>query len=544
MIDQRNRTGYLLAILLSFHPLPGAGRPGQESLRQADRNQQRPEESVDYYDKWLEEDVVYIISQDERDVFGKLTTDQERDRFIEQFWWRRDTDPRSAENEYKIEHYRRIQYANDHFHAGIRGWRTDRGRVYILFGPPDRKESHPAGGWYQRKAHEGGGSTSTFPFEIWEYRHIEGVGSDIELEFVDPSASNLYRLTLDPQEKDEFLHVPGMGLTFREMVDPAFKGQKSRDRVLGLRSQGLLEHAEIVERAKDHPFQKQELMLKIANAPAIRYDDLKAMVRTAITYGELPFDVLTGFVRIDADDCLVALTVVLDNSKLAFESWAGRLRSTLQIYGLIRTLTKRVAFEFDDDIRAIYDGSELEGVRDRTAGYQRKVILKPGRYKLDLIIRDTVSGRAGTRTVGIHVPSQPLEKLTTSSVVLSSAIEPTGAEPSEPFVLGPFKISPDPDRIFDRKGPLGFYFEIYNFEVDQSSQQPALEVSYALTPRDGEPASYRAMRSGLGRASDRLYIARLVQLGELEPGRYDLVCKIQDRLKDESIVVREPFEVR
>lgn len=542
-MDQRTKAGLLLGMFLSFHSLPAqGGSPAQEPPPKSDR--QRQEESVDYYKKWLEEDVTYIISSDEREVFRNLTTSQERDRFIEQFWLRRDSNLASTENDYKIEHYRRIQYVNDHFHAGIPGWKTDRGRIYILFGAPDRKESHPAGGWYQRKAYEGGGSTSTFPFEIWEYRHIEGVGSDIELEFVDPSASNLYRLTLDPQEKDEFLHVPGMGLTFREMVDPNFGGRKSPDRVLGRRSQGLLEHAGIVERAKDHPFQKQELMLKIGNAPAIRYGDLREMVRTAITFGELPFDALTSFVRIDADDSLVALTVLLDNSKLAFEPFAGGLRSTLQIYGLIRTLTRRVVFEFDDDIQAHYERAEVEGVRNRTSGYQRKVILKPGRYKLDLIIRDTVSGRAGTRTVAIHVPAQPVDKLSTSSVVISSAIEPTEAEASEPFVLGPFKIRPKAGGVFDRGGSLGFYFEIYNFEVDQSSAAPAVEVSYGLIQRGEEPTAYRAMRTGLGRAFDRLYIARLVQLGELEPGRYDLVCRVLDRLKEESIVVREPFEVR
>ncbi len=543
MKDQQGTGVLLLGMLLSFHSLLAqGGSPAQEPTRKSDRQQKA--ESVDYYRKWLQEDVTYIISSDEREVFRNLTTSEERDRFIEQFWLRRDSDLASAENGFKIEHYRRIQYANDHFHAGIPGWKTDRGRIYILFGPPDRKESHPAGGWYQRKAHEGGGSTSTFPFEIWEYRHIEGVGSDIELEFVDPSASNLYRLTLDPREKDEFLHVPGMGLTFREMVDPNFGGRKSPDRVLGRRSQGLLEHAGIVERAKDHPFQKQELLLKIGNAPAIRYDDLKEMVSTAITFGELPFDALTSFVRIDAHDSLVALTVVLDNSKLAFEPLAGGLRSTLQIYGLIRTLSKRVVLEFDDDIQAHHQRSEVTGIRDRTAGYQRKVILKPGRYKLDLIIRDTVSGRTGTSALAIHVPAQPVENLSTSSVVLSSAIEPTDAEASEPFVLGPFKIRPEAGGVFDRGGSLGFYFEIYNFEVDQSFGVPAVQVSYALTRRGEEPAAYRAMRSGLGWSSDRLYIARLVQLGELEPGRYDLVCKVSDRLKEESIVVREPFEVR
>ncbi len=214
------------------------------------------EDMKGYYRRWLEQDAVYIISDAERAVFLKLTTDEERDRFIEQFWLRRDPDPNTLENEFKEEHYRRLQYANDRFAAGVPGWKTDRGRVYIVFGKPDEIESYPAGGSYERKPHEGGGRTSVYPFEIRRYRYIEGVGDDIELEFVNDAGGNLYRLTMDPQAKDEFLHVPGMGLTHAEMFDPKFEGRKSFDRVHGIRESGLAENQGIsFERAKDNPSQ-------------------------------------------------------------------------------------------------------------------------------------------------------------------------------------------------------------------------------------------------------------------------------------------------
>ena len=137
------------------------------------------------YRKWLNEDVAYIITDEERKAFKRLSTDDEREKFIEQFWLRRDPTPDTEENEYKEEHYRRIAYANERFASGIPGWKTDRGRIYIVYGPPDEIDDHSSGGTYDRPIEEGGGTTSTFPFVDWTYRYIEGVGSNIKIEFVD-----------------------------------------------------------------------------------------------------------------------------------------------------------------------------------------------------------------------------------------------------------------------------------------------------------------------------------------------------------------------
>src|SRR5215472_8421237 len=145
------------------------------------------------YRKWLNEDVAYIISDEERAAFKKLSTDDERETFIENFWLRRDPTPDTEENEFKEEHYRRIAYANERFASGIPGWKTDRGRIYIVYGPPDEKDEHPSGGTYDRPFEEGGGTTSTFPFEKWRYRYIEGMGNNVTLEFVDKSLTGEYR---------------------------------------------------------------------------------------------------------------------------------------------------------------------------------------------------------------------------------------------------------------------------------------------------------------------------------------------------------------
>src|ERR1041384_4010576 len=170
------------------------------------------------YKDWVNNDVRYIITDKEREIFNKLQTDEEREQFIEEFWRRRDPDPDTEENEFKEQYYERIAYANEHYASGIPGWKTDRGRIYIMYGKPDEIESHPAGGPYERETYEGGGETSTYPFERWFYRYIEGVVSGIEIEFVDPTGSGEYRIAMSPEEKDALRYVPGAGLTLREQL--------------------------------------------------------------------------------------------------------------------------------------------------------------------------------------------------------------------------------------------------------------------------------------------------------------------------------------
>src|ERR1700733_6945913 len=170
------------------------------------------------YKKRLNEDVVYIITDEERAAFKRLASDEERESFIESFWLRRDPTPDTEENEFKEEHYRRIAYTNDHYASGIPGWKTDRGRIYIMYGPPDEIEDHSSGGTYERPPEEGGGTTSTYPFQQWRYRWIEGVGTNIIIEFVDPTMSGEFRMTMDPSEKDALLYVPNAGLTMSEQM--------------------------------------------------------------------------------------------------------------------------------------------------------------------------------------------------------------------------------------------------------------------------------------------------------------------------------------
>src|SRR5207302_3733716 len=211
-----------------------ANQPG--SSQQADQKQDNGKKRVSEkqvlkelatpYKKWLSEDVVYIIGDIERRAFLQLQTNEERENFIEEFWQRRSPDPDSVDNPVKEEHYRRIAYANEHFASGVAGWRTDRGRIYIMYGKPDTLESHTQGENYERPLDQGGGETKTYAFEDWTYHYIEGIGENVELEFVDPSGTGEFRLTTDPSEKDALLYVPGAGLTLAEQEGMSSKAAR------------------------------------------------------------------------------------------------------------------------------------------------------------------------------------------------------------------------------------------------------------------------------------------------------------------------------
>src|SRR4030081_123385 len=297
------------------------------------------------YKQWLNEDVIYIISPEERRAFLQLDTNEEREQFIEQFWLRRSSNPDLPDNDFKEEHYRRIAYANEHYASGIPGWRTDRGRMYIMWGPADEVESHPTGGTYDRPMEEGGGSTTTYPWETWRWRYLEGIGENIILEFVDPSGSGEYRLTMDPSEKDALLHVPGAGLSLMESMGMASKTDRFT------RSDGTnLPKTMGGEPASMNEFNGLELYAKVNKPPEVKFKDLEAVVTSRIVRDQVHFTWRTDYLKVTNDTVLVPITVQIPNSQLSFQAKDGIHSGVLNVFGRVSTLTGRVVQTFEDSM--------------------------------------------------------------------------------------------------------------------------------------------------------------------------------------------------
>src|SRR5215467_12632992 len=397
------------------------------------------------YKQWLNEDVVYIISPAERTAFLQYSTNEEREQFIEQFWLRRSSNPDLPDNDFKEEQYRRIAYANEHFASGIPGWRTDRGRIYIIWGPADEVDSHPTGGTYDRPMEEGGGSTSTYPWETWRYRYLEGLGNNVILEFVDPSGSGEYHLTMDPSEKDALTHVPGAGLSLLESMGMASKADRF-SRTDGTHLPTSLGGTP----ASMNEFTRLELYAKVQRPPEVKYKDLEALVTSRMVRDQVKFNYRTDFLKVTNDTVLVPVTVQVPNNQLQFKDKDGVYSAELNIFGRVSTLTGRIVQTFEDPVTRDYPETLYKQSLKQSSIYQKSLPLRPGLYRLDVVIKDVNSGNVGAVNTRLAVPRYEDEKLDASTLILADQIEHVPAKQigTGQFVLGSSKVRPRLDADF------------------------------------------------------------------------------------------------
>jgi GWxTD domain-containing protein len=499
---------------------------------QRDRNV-KPELKKVYKD-WLDKDVTYIITDDERKAFKKLQTDEEREAFIEEFWRRRDPDPDTDENEYREEYYERIAYVNEHFSSGIPGWKTDRGRIWIMYGKPDERETHPMGGPYSRMPWEGGGDTTTYPFERWFYRYIAGVGSGIELEFVDPTGTGEYRLSTNPNDKDALLYVPGAGQTLSEQL-----GLESRaDRIGGFNNSNY-------QREQDNPFTKMITMFELGRPPQIKFSDLaEAVNRGVVEENPLNFEVRIDFFRQSDERVITAVTIQTDNKDLSFVDKGGLQEARINIFGKITAVSGRRVGIFEDPVVTQATTSELTDAKDRKSAYQKAIALQPGTYKVDVIVRDVTSGATGIRHVGFSVPKYDPAKLSTSTLVLATRLQSLSNQPAVgQFVIGNVKVIPNVSGAYKRGQDVGIYMQIYNAGIDQTTLRPSVDVEYVLM-KDGKEIGKQAEDwSGLSDSGQRLTLARLMQTGGLAVGAYEVAVRVRDRVSGQTLSPSAKFTV-
>jgi len=496
-------------------------------------------EMKDVYKKWLENDVAYIITGDEKKAFKLLADDDERENFIENFWRRRDPNPDTEENEFREEYYERIAYANEHFASGIPGWKTDRGRVYIAHGKPDSIESHPSGGSYERPTWEGGGSTTTYPFEIWFYRHLEGVGDGLEIEFVDPTGTGEYRLARDANEKDALRMVPGAGLTTSEQLGLSDKA----DRI----TQAGSANQAYYQREQDTLFRRMEIQAGLMRPPAVKFSDLQGIASGdtgVLDNNPLNFDVRVDFFRQSDDRVITAFTVQAPNKELSFKDSGGLQQATMNIFGRITAVSGKRSGIFEDSVSATATASELADARDRKSVYQKAIALTPGTYKVDVVVRDVESGNKGVKNLGFVVPRYDEKKLSTSSLVLAAKLRSTtDRDIGQAFVIGNAKVIPNLSGVFRRGDEVGIYMQIYNAGVDQTTLRPAVDVTYLLTKDGKELLKTNEDWAGLSDSGQRLTLARLLPTTNMQTGDYEIKILVKDRVGGQTLENKGKFSI-
>ncbi|HKO62890.1 MAG TPA: GWxTD domain-containing protein [Pyrinomonadaceae bacterium] len=526
----------ILSLVLAAFSLPVLAQDPRQSQDPMDKPRNVKPELKKAYKDWLEKDVTYVITDEERRAFKKLQTDLEREKFIEEFWRRRDPDPDTDENEFKEEYYERIAYANEHFASGIPGWKTDRGRIWIMYGKPDERETHPMGGQYDRPSYHGGGSTTTYPFEIWFYRYLPGVGSGIEIEFVDPSGSGEYRIARNPDEKDALMMVPGAGLTLSEQLGLSNKA----DRVAGIGG-GQMHY----QREQDSPFSRLQLLADLSRPPQVKFNDLASAVNTGvIEENPLNFDIRVDFFRQSDERVITAFTIQTENKDLVFQDSGGLQQARINIFGRITSVAGRRAGIFEDPVITTATTEELTTAKDRKSAYQKAVALAPGTYKVDVIVRDVASGATGIRRVGFTVPKYDSQKLSTSTLVLATKLENIGDQPAVgQFVIGQQKVIPNVSGVYRRGAPVGVYMQVYNAGIDQTTLRPSVDVEYVLL-KDGKELGKQAEDwRGMSDAGQRLTLAKLIDTQRLAAGDYELSIRIHDRVSGQALTPSAKFSV-
>lgn len=551
---------YLLAVLaagLGMAPMAfGQGESQEQQQTQPDQNSAKKsakqktksdkelrKELDSQYRKWLDEDVVYIISPEERSAFLHLATNEEREQFIEQFWQRRNPDPDSADNTFKEEHYRRIAYTNEHFSSGIPGWKTDRGRIYIMWGAPDEIESHPSGGSYERPSEEGGGETSTYPFEDWRYRYLEGIGENVMLEFVDPTMSGEFHLTMDPSEKDALLMVPGAGLTQMESMGLASKTSRFNN------TDGTHDAAPLgMAPESANEFSRLDLYAKILQAPPVKFKDLEAVVTSRLVRDQIKFDYRFYFLRITSETVLVPITVQIPTKQLSFQEKQGVDSATVNLFGRISTLSGRIVQTFEDTVKRDVPAALLQQAQSVPSIYQKAVPLSPGLYRLDIVLKDVNNGNVGVVNTRLAVPRFEDDHLSSSSLILADQISPVSSKDIGlgQFVLGDVKVRPKLDAAFGTADGMGVFLQIYNLKVDDKTHKSDASVQYrVMKDKTTEPVlKFDIPKDKLPEHGEELTLENIITLGSLAPGAYKLEVAVTDNLTKQTITPAMDFTVK
>ena len=513
------------------------------------RRQSAKQELSREYKKWLDEDVRWIITDEEVKAFKSLSNDEERDQFIEQFWLRRNPNPDSRDNEYKDEHYARIAYANEHFAAGKPGWMTDRGHIYIAYGKPDSIDSHPSGGNYERPMEEGGGNTSTFPFETWHYRYLSGVGDNIDIEFVDSCMCGDYHATLDRSEKDALKHTPGAGQTLYEQTGQA----KQSDRFSG----GGMEQlgtGPMSAQQQSKQFDRLDTFAKLFAPPPIKYADLDEFLSATSTVLKGPpllFDVRTDYVKLTNDTVLVPVTLQIRNGDITYTSKDGDSTGTVNILGRVSNINHKVIQTFEDTVKVETPTDLLERTKNNVSVYWKALPLPPGRYKVEIALKDVNNpDHLGAWRRSVDVPKYDDDRLASSSLILASSMErvPTTDVGTGNFVIGNTKLTPRvPPTIsapvtFHRAQNLNFWMQVYNLGIGDNRKNDAMiEYQIVDTVSNKQVLSASESAGKVNPNADQVTLEKTMSLASLQPGRYTVTIKVNDGVSKQQIAQSAPF---
>lgn len=442
------------------------------------------------YRDWLDQDVRWIITDDERRTFKKLQNDEERDTFVEQFWLRRDPTPTTIENEFKDEHYRRMMYANEHFGTTVAGWRTDRGRIYVMKGPPDAIKQG------MEKVTDDHGREVEHPLETWHYN-----SDGLDMNFVDTCRCNEYQMTLDRKAKDKLLDLQG------DFPLPLQTFPPSPSRKPGI-----------------------QVIVEAQNTAQPKFKDLEEDLAHKINVNPISFTVTTASFRITDWTDWVVVTIHYRSKDLRWMKDGNAQRAQLHLFGRFITLTQHVAQVFEDEVNLEEPASARA---DKTYSYREAFPRRAGLYRLDVALQDVNADRVGTRSYGISVPSYD-ETSHISSIVLSK----NSGEPIFHAV--------DEQTTFAPSDSIHLFAQVYGIKFEDKTRRSNVAVDYEVFSMKGKKPVSVLHVSHIDADPDQREQSTLqkeLPSGPWKRGEYDLVIKARDNVGHQDFCAEQPFTV-
>jgi GWxTD domain-containing protein len=467
------------------------------------------------YGAWLSQDVVWIITPVERSAFLQLSSDEERDQFIEEFWTRRNLNPQSEENVFEEEYYRRILYTNEHFGKAVPGWETDRGRIYITLGPSDEIENSAV--WDSCANSPKAGKTATenassnFPRETWRYRYLEGAGENVQLDFVCSEVHGDYVLTVD-------------SVTAVNALMPQVQSSIESGRRVALENGSRL-----------------EVYIKGQQAPAVEFKELEAMATSRIVRDQIKIKYRTDLVRATDFTSMALVTLEIPEAQLNPLERNGKKFAQAKVFGRICNSDDGRAIEtFEDIIASERGGKDGKLTTRQVERYEHLVPLRAGIYRLDLVVKDVASGNVGNVSSELVVPWPESGRLETSSLIL-------GHRTNEEFTMksGSPEVLPGLSDVVTSGGTLDMFWQVYGLKVDERTHGNNASIIYTLKAADGREV-WREVQTAedLEQRGEQLTIERSLPVAFLEVGRYLLQIEIDDHAAGRIGSVEGEFTVR
>ena len=461
--------------------------------------------------KWLEEEVVYIITNEEKEEFLGLESDAEREEFIREFWEKRDPTPGTPENEYQIEHYFRIKTALRYFRErGRIGWKTNRGKVWIMFGPPDD---------VQYKA----GAADITPFQrrdfqrgmerlIWIYNVPDNpfLAENPELTFQRTALGN-YALTGVSISK-----IPPQAACYRPSMS-----EEQLNKLLG----------EVEEAAPEATLEEQAL---------------QELITSGTTKSEISLELSVNYFPAQPPSSYIPLTMLINNADLSFTEVEGHHRAELSVFGKVlqKGEQPKEVQRFSLPLQIDYTEEEFSQRGDKSDSYSIGFPLLPGRYTLYLGVRDKGRDQLTTLTRELEVPDfHKGDKLFTSSIVFArkmsrlDAVHPPLEKVTKNIVMGMIEIELSPGNIFLPSDQPVLFFFIGGVGINPQTQQPDIQIEYGLRKGEEFIGKYPAQKYNAPA------IGQPFPLAKFPPDDYTLEIKITDLVSNQEITTSVKFKV-